>query len=131
RPQPARLPGTLQGRGNRCRLAAPGPDVGEGVRVAVDLRSRARVEDALREPRPGRGRDRSERLRPDLEPARVGAGRYRLRAGNGAEALAAFRRHPPPACTPPMRSGSTPVGTLSEAKRNEACPPACRPKAGI
>ena len=53
--QPTRLPGPLQGRGDRCRLAAHRPDVGEGVRVAVDLGSGAWVEDALCEPRPGRG----------------------------------------------------------------------------
>ena len=39
RPHPARLPGALQGRRDRCRLAAHRPDVGEGVRVAVDLRA--------------------------------------------------------------------------------------------
>jgi hypothetical protein len=32
-----------------------------------------------------------------MESARVSAARCRLRAGNGAEALASFRRHPPPA----------------------------------
>jgi len=45
----------LQGRRDRCRLAAPGPDVGEGVCVPVDLRSRAGLQDALCEPRPGCG----------------------------------------------------------------------------
>ena len=35
------------------------PDLGQGVRIALDLRARARLEDALREPRPCGGSDRS------------------------------------------------------------------------
>src|SRR5262249_23094860 len=101
-------PGALQGRGDRCRLAAPGPDVGQGVRVAVDLRSRARFEDALRQPRPRRGRDGSQRLRADLEPARVSAGPL---ASAPATARRLWRRsaaHPPSRV--PLRGYALPPG---------------------
>jgi hypothetical protein len=58
--------------GKECvSLSISGPELG--------------LEDALCQPRPSRGRDRPERLLPDLEPARVSAGRHRLCAGNGVE----------------------------------------------
>ena len=106
RPPTTSLTSACSPEASRSAQAGPHrPDVEQGVRIAVDLRSRVRLEDALCEPRPGRGPGRPEPLCPDLEPAAgLSDTRLRLRAGDGAEALAASRRHPPPACTPPMRS---------------------------
>jgi hypothetical protein len=48
------------------------------------------------------------------------AARPRLRAGNGAEALAAFRRHPPPA-PPRLRAARSPAGTRGEDGTRARC----------
>ena len=132
-PQSARLSGPLPRRRDRRWLASHRPDVGQGVRIAVDLRSRVRIEDALREPRPGRGPGRPEHLRPDLEPAAgLSAARLRPRAGDGAGAHRVSNEPPPsPAHPPPrLRAARSPAGPPSHpqgtpshgSRRHRSCP---------
>jgi hypothetical protein len=78
-----------------CRLDSHRSDLRQGVRLAVDLGSRARLEDTLRQPRSGRGSDRSRRLRSDLEPAGLSATSPSRRQRRGGSSLSLQRAHPP------------------------------------
>ena len=96
--EPARLPRAVARHRDRCRLAAHRPDLRQGVRLAVDLRTRVRRQDALRQPRPCRGSDRSRRLRADLEPARLSAHVFALAPATARGLFACFSAglpHPP------------------------------------